>query len=176
MTKSSRTAAAWIALVLPLAAVVHLAIVLAIPYAVGIRLRSMSEANTIIHGARPTADYNPVRRSSPDLIYSVYSYDLSAGPLRVTAPVPETYASVSCFALNTDNYYVKNDRQVEGSFGFVLAGPGTPNVEVPDVEVVRSPTTTGGILFRYFVGDGTHEEQIENIRRKIRITELGKGG
>ena len=40
------------------------------------------------------------------------------------APVPGTYMSVSCFALNTDNYYVKNDQQVGRSFDFVLVGPG----------------------------------------------------
>lgn len=60
----------------------------------------------------------------------MYPYDLSKGPLHITAPVPGTYMSVSCFALNTVNFYVKNDQQVGRSFDFVLVGPGTPKPEV----------------------------------------------
>jgi len=174
MSKLVQGAVLWIGLTLLLAAAIHIGIVLALPYVVGIRLRSMAERNTIVHAARPTADFNPIRRSSPDLIYSACPYDLSEGPLHITAPVPGTYMSVSCFALNTDNFYVKNDQQVERSFDFILVGPGTPDPEALGRDIVRSPTTTGGILFRYFVGDGTHEEQIESIRREIRVARLGQ--
>ncbi len=174
MSNLAQSVALWIGLTLLLAAVIHIGIVLAIPYVVGIRLRSMAERNTLVHGAKPTADLNPIRRSSPDLIYSVCAYDLSKGPLHITAPVPGTYMSVSCFALNTDNFYVKNDRQVAGSFDIVLVGPGAPAPEAPRSDIVRSPTTTGGILFRYFIGDGTHDEQIEANRREIRVARLGQ--
>lgn len=174
MSEFAQSVAVWIVLTLLLAAALHIGIVLAIPYVVGIRLRSMAERNTIVHAARPTADFNPIRRSSPDLVYSACPYDLSEGPLHITAPVPGTYMSVSCFALNTDNFYVKNDQQVETSFDIALVGPGTPEPKAPGSEIVRSPTTTGGILFRYFVGDGRHEEQIESIRREIRIARLGQ--
>ena len=82
--------------------------------------------------------------------------------------------SVSCFALNTDNFYVKNDQQVGRSFDFVLVGPSTAEPEAPGSDIVRSPTTTGGILFRYFIGDGTYAKQIESIRREIRVARLGQ--
>lgn len=84
--------------------------------------------------------------------------------------------SVSCFALNSDNFYIRNDRQVEGAFDFVLVGPGWPEPEAPGGQIVRSPTATGGIIFRYFVGDGTHDEQIERARREIRLVRCGQGG
>ena len=174
MSELAQSVALWTGLTLLLGAAIHIGIVLAIPYAVGIRLRSMAERNTIVHAAKPSADFNPIRRGSPDLIYSACSYDLSKGPLHVTAPVPGTYMSVSCFALNTDNFYVKNDQQVGSSFDFVLVGPGTPEPEASGRDIVRSPTTTGGILFRYFIGDGTCEEQIESIRREIRVARLGQ--
>lgn len=157
-----------------LGAAIHIGIVLAIPYVVGIRLRSMAERNTIVHVAKPSADFNPIRRGSPDLIYSACSYDLSKGLLHVTAPVSGTYMSVSCFALNTDNFYVKNDEQVARSFDFVLIGPSTAEPKAPGSDIVRSPTTTGGILFRYFFGDGTCEKQIESRRREIRVARLGQ--
>lgn len=169
MSKRAKSIAFWIGLTALLSAAIHIGIVLAIPYAVGIRLRSMGEPNTIVHGPQPSASFNPVRMSSPDLIYSACPYDLSDGPLRVTAPVSGTYMSVSCFALNTDNFYVKNDGQVGGKFDFVLVGPGAPQPEAPGSEIIRSPTTTGGILFRYFIGDGSQNAMIESTRREIRI-------
>jgi uncharacterized membrane protein len=174
MTEFVQSVTLWIGLTVLLAAAIHLGIVLAVPYLVGIRLRAMAERNTIVHAPRPTADFNPIRSSSPDLIYSACPYDLSDGPLRITAPVPGTYMSVSCFALNTDNFYVTNDQRVEGAVDFVLVGPNAPNYKAPGTIVVRSPTTTGGIIFRYFIGDGTHEKEIESMRREIRIAKLNR--
>jgi len=162
----------WVGLTLLLAAAVHWGVVLAMPYVVGIRLRSMAEPNLLVHAARPSAVFNPIRRSSPDLIYSACSYDLSDGPLHITAPVAGAYTSVSCFALNTDNFYVKNDQQVEKAFDIVLVGPGIREPEAPGSDIVRSPTTTGGILFRYFVGDGRCEREIETVRREIQVVRL----
>jgi uncharacterized membrane protein len=83
--------------------------------------------------------------------------------------------SVSCFALNTDNFYVKNDQQVEGSFDFILVGPRSPEPDASGSEIIRSPTTTGGIVFRYFLGEGTCEEQIESSRRRIRVAAFRQG-
>ena len=174
MRRPVRSIALWMAWTLLLAIVTHIGIVLAIPWVVGIRLRSMAERNTVVHGAQPTAGFDSVRRSSPDLIYSVCVYDLSKGPLRITAPVPNTYMSVSCFALNTDNFYVRNDRQTAGSFDIVLVGPGRQPPKASRSDIVRSPTTTGGILFRYFIGDGSHDEEIEGTRREIRVARLGR--
>lgn len=162
----------WAGLTLLLAAAVHVGVLLAIPYLIGMRVRSMGEQNTLIHAARPTAEFNPIRRVSPDLIYSIYGYDLSDGPIHVTAPVSTMYVSVSCYALNTDNFHVKNDQQVDSTFDFVIVGPRTPAPNAPGSEITRSPTTTGGIIFRYFVGDGSHVEQIEKIRRQVEIVKL----
>ncbi|NUQ66466.1 MAG: DUF1254 domain-containing protein [Pirellulales bacterium] len=62
---------------------------------------------------------------------------------------------------------MRNDRQAKRWFDIVLVGPGWPEPRAPGSEIVRSPTTTGGIIFRYFVGDGTHEQQIKRVRREI---------
>jgi len=174
MCELAQSVSLWIGLTLLSAAAIHVGVLLAIPYAIGMRVRSMGEQNTMIHAAKPTADFNPVRRASPDLIYSLYGYDLSEGPLHVTAPVSGTYMSVSCYAMNTDNFYVKNDQQVDGSFDFVLVGPRTPRPEAPGSDIARSPTTTGGIIFRYFVGDGSHDEQIESIRHRVQVVRLDR--
>lgn len=169
MAEWAQPVAVWFGLTILLAASVHLAVILAIPWAVGRYLRSMGEPNVIVHADRPSANNNRIRRASPDLIYSLGSYDLSNGPLHVVAPTASTYTSVSCFASNTDNFYVKNDRQVTQCFDFFLVGPRTRAPKVPGMDIVRSPTATGGILFRYFVGDGKQVEEIECLRRQIRL-------
>jgi uncharacterized membrane protein len=169
MNERTRSIALWIVITLLLGAAIHVGVVVAIPEIIGVYLRSLAESNTLVHAPRPSADYNPVRRSGPDIVYSACPFDLSEGPLHVTALVPDSYMSVSCFARNTDNFYVKNDRQVDGAFDFVLVRPGTAASATEAGEIVQSPTTTGGIIFRYFVGDGTHEQTIEDIRRQIQI-------
>ncbi len=78
--------ALWTGLTLVLAAIIHIGIVLAFPWVVGIRLRSMGEPNMVVHAARVSADNNPIRRGSPDLIYSLCAFDVSRGPLHITAP------------------------------------------------------------------------------------------
>ena len=169
MSKRSRRIALWFAGTLVLAAIVHFAVVLAIPRAIGSYLRSLAESNTIVHAAKPSAGNDQVRRSSPDLVYSACAFDLSDGPLRITAPVPDSYMSVSFYAINTDNFYVQNDLQVDGCFDVVLIGPNMPDPGIKGAEVVRAPSTTGGILFRYFAGDGQQQREIEAIRQRIRI-------
>ena len=118
---------------------------------------------------KPSAGNDQVRRSSPDLIYSACPFDLSDGPLHITAPVPGSYMSVSCYAINTDNFYVKNDLQVDRRFNIILIGPDTADPGIADAEVVRSPSMTGGILFRYFVGNGDQVQEVEAMRQRISI-------
>ena len=64
MSELVQSVALWIGLALLLGTAIHIGIVLTIPYAVGIRLRSMAERNTIVHAAKPSADFNPIRRAA----------------------------------------------------------------------------------------------------------------
>jgi uncharacterized membrane protein len=157
---------------LVVAAVVHFLAVLATPHAIGFALQSLAESNTLVHAEKPAAGNDQVRRSSPDLVYSACVFDLTDGPLHITAPAPESYMSVSFFASNTDNFWVKNDRHVDGTFDVVLAGPGTTTPDIDGAELVRSPTMTGGVIFRYFAGDGRRLEEIESLRQQISIRPL----
>ena len=50
---------------------------------------------------------------SPDLLYSVCAFDVSHGPVRVTAhPQLQSYWSIALYAANSDNFFVVNDRSV----------------------------------------------------------------
>src|SRR5262249_41685841 len=99
---------------------------------------------------------------------SIGVYDVSEKPLRITAPLPDSYMSLSLYAHDTDNFFVKNDRQLDSSkFDLVLVGPRAADPHVDGVPTVRAPSSTGIILFRFFAGEGNEFEKIDSLRREI---------
>jgi uncharacterized membrane protein len=128
--------------------------------------------NRFLHGGPPRAEDRHIPRlASPDLAYSAAAFDLSGGPLRIRAPVADHYTSVSLYAANTDNFFVVNDRQAGGGrFDFVLIGPKSPEPSVPDVPVVRAPSSRGLILLRFLVVDREQLDRIELLRPEITCT------
>jgi len=155
-----------------IAAIVHVASVIAIPHLVMGRVISVMAQNgglnTMKHGARATARSRLVVRPSPDLLYSTCIFDLNAagGALRVHASgMPATYWSVSIFDAETNNFFVENDRQAKtGAVDFILIAPG---VSVGDVKLpmVVSPTMRGVILFRTLINNETRLAEIDASRR-----------
>jgi uncharacterized membrane protein len=167
----------WAAETLVLAAGVHYAAVLIYPRALMSyterRVLKRSEKNGLYHGSRPTPNDRVVVAPSPDLIYSIGVFDVSKGPLRIEAPLTGSYMSLSLYAANSDNFFVVNDRQIGGaSFDIVLAGPAAPDPGIKGARLVRAPSTTGIILFRYFAGEGTHAEEIASRQKQITCTAL----
>jgi uncharacterized membrane protein len=102
---------------------------------------------------------------SPDLLYSKCVYDVSAGPVRITTPVPDSYWSMSVYAANTDLVAVVNDRELpERRLDAVLALEGQP---VPaGVRVIRVPMPRGAALFRSLVRDAAEEPVLDALRRR----------
>jgi len=102
---------------------------------------------------------------SPDLLYSKCLYDVSNGPVRITTPVPESYWSMSVYAVNTDYVTVVNDRDLPDhrlDAVFALAGQATPD----GVRVIRVPTARGVALFRTLVADPSREAPLDALRRE----------
>jgi uncharacterized membrane protein len=157
----------WIAATLAIAVVVHIATLLALPRLIMMRTMSaitrLVAANTMLYPPRPTSRSRGVVRPSPDLLYSICIYDLTAadGALRVsTHDMPDTYWSVSIFDADTDNFYASNDRQAgNGAADFLLVGPGArpPNDRLT---VVTAPTSRGIVLFRTPID---HEDRLAEI-------------
>ena len=77
-------------------------------------------------GRRPDENSRGVVRPSPDLLYSACPFDLSKGPLKITAHVPHsTYWSVSGFDAATNNFFVRDDQQIAGdSIEIIALRPG----------------------------------------------------
>jgi uncharacterized membrane protein len=118
--------------------------------------------NAVWHGPITDETTRRVVRPSPDILYSVCLFDLSDGPLELTVPWPsdDSYASVSFYDANTNNFAVVNDRDVDGAEAshLLLAEDGESGS-------IQSPTQTGLALYRRVVMGGTSVEQADTERR-----------
>jgi len=157
---------------LALAAVFHVLTVMTFPKAIMVALDWRSKdmgrsLNVLYHEPRMTADSRAVVRPSPDLLYSVCAYDVSKEPLRITAPVPDSYWSLSFFASNTDNFFVINDREVKSNpVEILLVGPGMAYKSPGNTQVVTSPSTRGVALIRILITDEDRIEELTKIQRQ----------
>jgi uncharacterized membrane protein len=167
-----RSTLKWAAATLALAVIIHILTVAAMPRVVMLlashRILNKSGAglNTLLHAPRVTVDSRDVVKPSPDLLYSLCVYDVSAKPLRITAPVPDTYWSISFYQTNTDNFYVLNDRQARTNpVKIVVVGPDMPVPDIADAQVVVAPTTRGVFLLRSLIMDEGKLDDLIKIQR-----------
>lgn len=164
---------------LGMAAAVHLLAVGAAPYLImhtlmdGPISRGMNMRNQVAFPPPVSAKVKTVVMPSPDLLYSVCAYDLSEGPVRISAnPQLTSYWSLALYGANSDNFYVVNDRKAAGKPVdlWLLAG----NAELlgkttdPGAVVVRSPSTKGFLLMRVLTADYEAEKSVvEPARRTL---------
>ena len=112
--------------------------------------------NRAMPAPRADASARAVVRPSPDLLYTVCVFDVSARPLRITAPVPDSYVSVSGFADDTDNFFAINDAELEPGadgvkrFDLVVARAGAADLPA-GARVITAPSAKGLILFRSLI-------------------------
>lgn len=162
----------WIAATLLVAAIVHGASVYFLPRLIMLRtvagISKRAAANTILHAPRPNANSRGVVRPSPDLLYSICVYDLSAagGAIRVsTHDMPDTYWSVSLFDIDTNNFYALNDQQTKaGAADFLVTASGAPAGSA-GLPVVVPPSNRGIVLFRTLINDESRMAEIDAKRR-----------
>jgi uncharacterized membrane protein len=129
--------------------------------------------NRFVFGDRTTQNARRVVRPSPDLAYSSCVFDLSGGPIEVSAaPSPnDGYVSLSVFAANTDNIGVYDSLRSPQGIRFVLALDGQ---QVPDgVPVLRSPSAKGIILDRRLAPNAALFAEVDQARRADRCASIG---
>jgi uncharacterized membrane protein len=164
----------WIAATILVAMIVHLGAIYLLPRVVMMgALNRLGAANTMHVGKPPTAASRAIVRPSPDIVYATCPYDLSKGPLRVTAPVIHTsYWSVSAFDANTNNFFVKNDQQTTADsveLVVVARGQAWPKLDAAVERVILfSPSEKGLILFRAVIDDDKHLPAIEAALHQAR--------
>ncbi len=136
------------------------------------RMASTAPTNHFTHSPPVRAERQFVVRPSPDLLYSLCPYDLTAGPLEVTAvPVPGRYSSISVFDARTDVAFVRNDEEMAGRpmrVVLALEGQQTP----AGSETVRVRYATGIVLQRVLLADPSEAAAVDPIRRKAQCRTL----
>jgi uncharacterized membrane protein len=162
----------WLAATLAVAALVHLATLYALPRRIMARtLARMGPPNTMRFAKRPDETSRGVVRPSPDILYSACPFDLSKGPLKLTARVPHsTYWSVSAFDAATNNFFVRNDLQTAGDSIEILAvrpGMALPPLDTAtDRVILFAPTTKGLFLIRMVIDDDKNLPALDALRRQ----------
>lgn len=86
-------------------------------------------------------------RPSPDFAYSACAYDLSRGPVVISAAPWNAYWSLSLYAANSDNFFVIDDREARYGAEITLVRAGQPHPEGAS-QVVESPSGRGIALIR----------------------------
>lgn len=168
----------WSAAILTLAVIIHIIGIFAVPNVIMGTLISragdVGGVNTIAHGKRADATSRQIVRPSPDLVYSMCVFDLSEGPLALSAPVPaDTYWSLSAFDDNTNNFFVVNDRQISTDHvEFVLARDGYQAPTLGGAPVILSPSDTGVVLFRTLIQSEDQFEALNKIRKQATCAPL----
>jgi uncharacterized membrane protein len=174
MNLRARRLGSWLAATLAIALLVHFGTLYALPRLVMRRaLRTVGEPNSMHFGTRPTAASRMVVRPSPDILYASCPFDLSSGPLRVTASVPHsTYWSVSAFDAATNNFFVRNDREVTGDSIELLLVQRGQTLPLSDNALQRvivfAPSKRGLLLFRTVIDDDRHLSALEALQRQNR--------
>jgi uncharacterized membrane protein len=167
------------------ALIVHLLAVWATPRLIMNRLMTgpaAQDMNMLNRAAFPPAVDATSRRvvmPSPDLLYSVCVFDLSAGPVRVRAqPGLPSYWSIALYAANSDNFFVLNDRQAGSApvdLWLVSEGPNPRDPALPKgARVVVSPSSRGFLLMRVLTADYEAEKAVVEPAR--RTLQCGPGG
>ncbi len=138
----------WAALIA--AALTHLAFIHFMPrvlMGVAIDRVSNGEFNVWRVSDRVTETSRTIVRPSPDFAYSACPYDLSRGPVIITATPWNAYWSLSLYAENSDNYFVIDDREARRGAEITLIRRGQAHPE-DAARVVESPSTRGIALIR----------------------------
>ncbi|MBL8545378.1 MAG: DUF1254 domain-containing protein [Hyphomonadaceae bacterium] len=98
-------------------------------------------------GDRVTATSRQIVRPSPDFAYSACTFDLTQGPVVITATPWDAYWSLSLYAANSDNFFVIDDREAHYGAELTVVRSGTAHPEGASM-IVESPSVRGIALIR----------------------------
>jgi uncharacterized membrane protein len=164
----------FVLLAVVLAGLIHIAAVLALPllapkkaYA---RLAPLGRANTMIQipATAPGSEIMPMM--APDVRYAFCRFDLTDGPVRLRAAVPDDLWMIAFYTPTGDNFYtIAGADMRRGQIDLVIAradqavaeaGVDAPE-EADDVVVVNSPETDGIAMIRAPLAGPSHGKRAE---------------
>ncbi len=165
------------AITLVLAAIVHLGTVLALPHTAPrdawSRLADIvsDDEVTVLPAARPGNEILPML--DPNLVYGVCRYDVTDGPVGISAEMPPAYWSISLQSpQGTVFYAIDDEAAIDGTLEIEMRNPEAMRryqlAKVDDsdrVIAVEAPTMTGFVLMRALVSRGADRGTIETMMR-----------
>jgi uncharacterized membrane protein len=158
--------------VVVVALVTHLVVIAATPRVVmSVAMGRIEEraggTNVWLHAERVTPQTQEVVRSSPDLAYSACAWDLSEGPVRISAPAWDAYFSLSLYDNRTGNFFVANDRDTGRGVDVLLAtqDQAADLTSTGGLRIVAAPSTTGIALLRYLAPTQSAFVRADTVRR-----------
>lgn len=179
----------FLALVAPLSWGVYEAVLRLTPLAVLLQLRSRGSQtgratpNVPVYNDRITEADRLVPLPNPDFLYTIVSYDLRSGPLRITGPLPKpprvspaTYWSLAFYGLDTVNFFVTSDREIpEETYDLVLVPPGFPEgarapLKGAHTRVVEATSDRGVILSRSLLMSDEMYPSLREVQKELRVT------
>ena len=143
-----------------LGGIIHLVSVLALPMIATkdaySRLSAVAPVNTMTVLPAVAARNALIPYQDPAFASAVCRYDLSSGPIKLTAPVSQAYTSVSFYTRSEVAYYAINDRSAGRKVIELDLMTGEQHSALPEDEdvtaadrlIIDSPTTTGLIVIR----------------------------
>ena len=150
----------WILAAILLGGIVHLSTVLAMPQAATqdaySRLAALTPVNAMMPLAPTKAGAEIMPFMDPAFAAAVCRYDLTAGPLKLIAPVSQAYTSVTFYSRRSVAYYAINDRAAGRRTIELDLMTAAQHAQVPEDEevtaadrlIIESPTTMGLIVVR----------------------------
>jgi uncharacterized membrane protein len=172
----------WVAAAMMLAAVVHAGTLLALPRVLMARaLARMGPSNVMHYSGRPNASSRTVTRPNPDMLYAACPFDLSKGPVKLTARVSHsTYWSVSAYDAATNNFFTRGEPQIAGASIEIVAlrrGMKLPPLGgATEQAILISPTERGLFLVRLLIDDDTHLAAFQAIQHQATCETVGRPG
>jgi len=150
----------WLSVAIVLGGIVHIAAMLVIPTLAPMSAFSRFEATMQSNQARvleaADAKQMPFPFASPDVVYVLCRYDVSATPVRLTASTENLYWSVGVYEPDGGNYFHINSMQsTSPNADILLLGRGQEADLGNDVTIVRATHPSGLMILRLFMRDRT---------------------
>lgn len=124
-------------------------------------------ANAWLHAERVTPQTQEVVRSSPDLAYSACAWDLSQGPVRLSAPPWDDYFSLSLYDDRSTTFFVVNGEDTGGEAADLLLMTSEQAADRGHTaRTVAAPSTTGIALLRYLAPTPAAFARADAVRRR----------
>ncbi len=164
----------YLLLCIVLAGLIHIAAVLTLPALAPknawARLVPLGPVNTMIQIPPPTPGQQSMPMLAPDVRYAFCRFDLTPGPVRVRAAVPNDLWLIALYTKEGDNFYtVAGADMKRAQIDLIIAKEDQPvaeaGVDAPeeadDVVVVKSPVDEGIAMIRAPLSGPSRATRIE---------------